>query len=314
MGKLSLENIAKQMARVEAAMEDTAVISQYQSLSVREIIMNPDNIAAEQDTPESIEALADSIATCGLIHPLVVSKIAEHQYMLLSGERRYKAITTHLDWQHIPCCVYTLDDVDLQTVITNSANLETRDYTVAERLRLYQQLETALQNLKAKGKYKGGIGRGIAKIMGVTEQQIWKYKQLTSSLTSDEFDRVTNINAAVKKLKPSLSFSGETDPETGQKLKPSLSFSGETDPETDQKLKPSLSFSGETDSQEEQKLKPSFSFSGETDRQEIVEQMIRGVKILLGGEIEEIEERDRSSLCVIHGELLRLQSHFTKEK
>ena len=94
MPKINKDNILKQLGRMEVAYEDMAVMSKPMSLSIKEIQLNQDNVAAQHDSDEEIRALADSIQTSGLIHPLTVNKTGEHQYMLLSGERRFKAITT----------------------------------------------------------------------------------------------------------------------------------------------------------------------------------------------------------------------------
>lgn len=200
MPKINLDNIQKQLERAEAEYEDAELNSKPMSLSPIEIILNPENTAAENDTAESIQQLADSIEAAGLIHPLTVNKISEHKYMLLSGERRYKAITTHLHWSSIPCTVYELKDTDMVTLVTVQANMETREYTVAERLKLYHQLEGSLRTLKAKGKYKGGISRGIAKMLGISEQQVGKYKRLSEQLGADELKQVTNIDKAIQSL------------------------------------------------------------------------------------------------------------------
>lgn len=203
MGKINPINIQRQLDRVEAEYADAQVNNRPLSLSPTEIIFNPHNLAAANDDEESIRQLASSIEAVGLIHPLTVNKIGDHQYMLLSGERRYKAITTHLHWDHIPCVVYNELDTDMVTVVTIQANMEVREYSVADRLALYQQLQTALRSLKDKGKYKGGIGRGIAEIMGVSEQQIGKYKKLCNELDTEQLRNVTNIDSAVRVLRRS---------------------------------------------------------------------------------------------------------------
>lgn len=200
MSKINLDNIKKQLSRVEAEYEDAKLNSKPMSLSPNEIVLNPDNTAAENDTEEDIRRLADSIETTGLIHPLTVNRISEHKYMLLSGERRYKAITTYLHWNSIPCTVYGLNDTDMIMLVTVQANMETREYTVSERLKLYTELDRSLRSLKDKGKYKGGVGRGIAKMLGVSEQQVGKYKRLSKQLSAEELNKVTNIDKAIKAL------------------------------------------------------------------------------------------------------------------
>ncbi len=197
---INVANIAKQLNRVENENSENITLSRPMSLHRSELILNPNNTAATNDTKESIEQLADSISASGLIHPITVNKLGEHKYMILSGERRYKAITTFLEWEYIPCTVYENLDNDMVSVVTVQANLQAREYSAADKLRLYGELETALKNLKAAGKFKGGISRSIAQLLGVSEQQVWKYKKITSELPSNEVNKIKNINDAVKKI------------------------------------------------------------------------------------------------------------------
>lgn len=197
---INVANIAKQLNRVENENSENITLSKPMRLHRTELVLNPNNTAALNDTPESIEQLADSISASGLIHPITVNKVDEHKYMILSGERRFKAITSYLDWEYIPCTVYENLDNDMVSVVTVQANLQAREYSASDKLQLYCELETALKNLKAAGKYKGGISRGIAQLLGVSEQQVWKYKKIISELPNEEIKKVKNINATVKRM------------------------------------------------------------------------------------------------------------------
>lgn len=220
---INVANIAKQLNRVENENSENITLSRPMSLHRSELILNPNNTAAANDTKESIEQLADSISASGLIHPITVNKLGEHKYMILSGERRYKAITTFLEWEYIPCTVYENLDNDMVSVVTVQANLQAREYSAADKLRLYGELETALKNLKAAGKFKGGISRGIAQLLGVSEQQVWKYKKITSELPSNEVNKIKNINDAVKKIVDSATAESppkvQLSPEDANRLK-----------------------------------------------------------------------------------------------
>ena len=197
---INVANIAKQLNRVENENSENITLSKPMRLHRTELVLNPNNTAALNDTPESIEQLADSISASGLIHPITVNKVDEHKYMILSGERRFKAITSYLDWEYIPCTVYENLDNDMVSVVTVQANLQAREYSASDKLQLYCELENALKNLKAAGKYKGGISRGIAQLLGVSEQQVWKYKKIISELPNEEIKKVKNINATVKRM------------------------------------------------------------------------------------------------------------------
>ncbi len=73
-------------------IEDTGVV---ETVAVNRIEFNPANDYRQQDTDESIRSLADDIERQGLLHNLVVSEKTENnekKYLLLSGERRLRAI------------------------------------------------------------------------------------------------------------------------------------------------------------------------------------------------------------------------------
>lgn len=102
--------------------------------------------------PENIEDLAKNIEACGLLTPLtVVGPDDEGNYEIISGERRYRAITmireTNPDFlPEVPCHIIgmEMDDLSKQLAIEIS-NIETRDDIHREQhrfnvVRLFKQL------------------------------------------------------------------------------------------------------------------------------------------------------------------------------
>ena len=73
-----------------ASSENTTDASQLKLLSVEKISPSPyqprKNIAQE-----GLQSLADSIKAQGLVQPIVVRKLADGQYELIAGERRWRA-------------------------------------------------------------------------------------------------------------------------------------------------------------------------------------------------------------------------------
>ena len=59
---------------------------------LRNIEFNPHNLWSCNDDDESIQQLADAIERNGLLHNIVVSQREDGTFMLLSGERRVKAL------------------------------------------------------------------------------------------------------------------------------------------------------------------------------------------------------------------------------
>ncbi len=201
MNKMDLikQNMGKRKEKTLDALSDNLIRSKSASIALAQIRLNPKNAAASEDSAEDVRRLADDIATVGLLHNLVVNQTGENEYVLISGERRYKALQ-QLGWTHAPCVVYDNLPDAMIGAMTVLANIDAREYSAAKRLLLYQELDTQLRELKRLGIYRGGIGRGIAQMMGVSEQQIGKYKKLTSELSSEELANVTNINTAFKEI------------------------------------------------------------------------------------------------------------------
>ena len=195
------KNINQSAAAVFLSAFGDETKSQHQVIPVEQITLHYDNTAAKNDTPESIQQLADSIEANGLIHPLAVNQIAEGQYRLLSGERRDRAITECLQWETVPCTVYNNLSTAMEQLILVSANLQARDYSAADKLELYVQAEAALREMKSSGKYRGGIQRGVAALLNVSEQQVGKYKAIVAGYTPDELPAIKNIDAAAKAVR-----------------------------------------------------------------------------------------------------------------
>ena len=195
------KNINQSAAAVFLSAFGDETRSQHQVVPVEQIALHYDNTAAKNDTPESIRQLADSIEANGLIHPLAVNQIADGQYRLLSGERRYRAITECLQWETVPCTVYNNLSPAMEQLILVSANLQARDYSAADKLELYVQAEAALREMKSSGKYRGGIQRGVAALLNVSEQQVGKYKAIVAGYTPDELPTIKNIDAAAKAVR-----------------------------------------------------------------------------------------------------------------
>lgn len=174
--KINVANIAAGLDSVQAVIDNLHMVGRQESVPAACIRMNPRNSARAKDTDEEIAELAAGIQASGLIHPLAVNKVSDTEYRLMSGERRYRAITTYLHWDTIPCMVYEGLSPDEELCVLITANMQTRRYTPEDRLMLYEQLDTALRHMRDAGEYKGGLQKGIADLMGVSERQIRTYK------------------------------------------------------------------------------------------------------------------------------------------
>ncbi|UJA21763.1 ParB/RepB/Spo0J family partition protein [Thermoleophilia bacterium SCSIO 60948] len=74
--------------------------------------------------PESIEALAESIAAAGIIQPLVVRPLDDGRYELIAGERRWRA-AQRAGLEEVPALLRVEEEVDrLQTALIENVARE----------------------------------------------------------------------------------------------------------------------------------------------------------------------------------------------
>ena len=102
-----------------------------------------------------IEALAESVATVGMLHPLVLNTAKQ----LIAGARRLEA-AKRLGWTEVPCrVVSTLDDA-LNALIAERDENNCRDpLTPTEMVELGRQIE-AVERPKAKERHREGSASG----------------------------------------------------------------------------------------------------------------------------------------------------------
>lgn len=212
---ININKINKGFGSVLEIKEEMALSShldQIEPVLIHPAKYNPYSL---NDTAESIHDLATSIEAVGLMHPLVVRMISEDYYELISGERRYKAITTHLNWRTIPCTVYeNLSDEQAQLML-HDANLSTREYTPQEKLMFYPQIEECINKMIDSGDLKGAKQKAMADLLHISDRQIRKYKTIRENLSEEEIHEVesgdVSVNAAYEKAKDIKAEKIETD-------------------------------------------------------------------------------------------------------
>ncbi|GAB7079461.1 ParB/RepB/Spo0J family partition protein [Megalodesulfovibrio paquesii] len=118
---------------------------EVRQLAVDSIAPNPNQ--PRRDFPAaSLRELADSIATQGVIQPILVRKSpagAEKPYELVAGERRLRA-SQLAGKTHIPAQVKLIDD-DTSLIIAIIENLQREDLNPLDEALGFQQLQDRLQ-------------------------------------------------------------------------------------------------------------------------------------------------------------------------
>lgn len=184
---INLKNLNKRIDNVTAFGEKLTTLAHSEEVSANYIIPAQNNICAKNDTVESVQELADSIAANGLIHDLTVNKMSETEYHLISGERRFRAITEILKWETIPCRVYEHMSDDNAQLMLLEANLQVRHYSDGELLNFYKEAEAIIERMQVKAPQQA-----LAALLGKSTRQIRKYQAISETLSQDEQKAISN--------------------------------------------------------------------------------------------------------------------------
>ena len=175
---INLENLTAAFADANETVQELKSTSRQELIPTSEIVAAEFNPYNENDSAENVEQLAKSIEAYGLIEPLCVNKGSDGLYHLISGERRFKAIL-RLNWKSVPCVVYDELEAIQAELRLHEANLETREYTSAQKFSFYKRVKELLEDLKDNGKLSGGLQKNIADMLHISERQVRKYDSIS---------------------------------------------------------------------------------------------------------------------------------------
>ena len=113
----------------ENYIETLPAVSRMEELEVESIIPNPKQPRSVFDD-DALEELADSIATLGLIQPITVRKEADGKYIIISGERRWRA-SKLAGKKTIPAYIREADDKELHEMALVE-NIQRQDLNAME--------------------------------------------------------------------------------------------------------------------------------------------------------------------------------------
>ncbi|HEY8938230.1 MAG TPA: ParB/RepB/Spo0J family partition protein [Cyclobacteriaceae bacterium] len=122
----------------------TSPTSGIQEIPVEEIEVNPFQPRTHFDQDALLE-LAESIKVHGIIQPITVRRLADHQYQLISGERRFQA-SKLADLKSIPAYIRSADDQQMLEMALIE-NIQRENLNAIEISLSYQRLITEC-NLK----------------------------------------------------------------------------------------------------------------------------------------------------------------------
>lgn len=101
-------------ALISTDLVKTQGSSSINEIPVSQIHANPDQPRRDFD-PESLQELAESIREIGIIQPITLRKIAEGDYQIIAGERRFRAAGL-AGLKTIPAYIRTADDENVMAM------------------------------------------------------------------------------------------------------------------------------------------------------------------------------------------------------
>ena len=152
-------------------------------IPVSSIIFNDNNVFSANDTEEEIRSLAENIRENGLIHNILVAEIAPDKYLLISGERRTKAVK-YLGRDTIKATIKSgLSEFEIMKLLF-FANSETREYTTEEKINIINDFKEKLKsiNIADKGSVSA-FNAYVSEAFNIHPRQASKLISISSELS-----------------------------------------------------------------------------------------------------------------------------------
>lgn len=188
-----------------------------------------------------IDDLAEDIKINGLNHNLVVRPCNDGTYELISGERRFTALSKlvlegHKQFINIPCKVVELNDIDAEIVLIQ-ANAQTRELSESEKLKQVNRLQELYKTKKANGEPVGRIREAIAKDLNLSTTQVGRYERINNSLIPELKELLEQGNLSTSNASEFSSLSEESQKGILEILNKNISLSKEEAISLKQELK-----------------------------------------------------------------------------
>ena len=157
--------------------ESVSSKSPYQLLPVYKIEPNPNQPRQDFDEAE-LEALAESIATHGIVQPLTIRETANGYYQIIAGERRWRAARL-AELKEIPVVIIEADDKKTMELALIE-NLQRQDLNPVEEALGYQALMndyglTQEDTAKRVGKSRPAVANAL-RLLALTPEVLEKVR------------------------------------------------------------------------------------------------------------------------------------------
>ena len=243
-----------------------------------------------------IDDLAEDIKINGLNHNLVVRPCNDGTYELISGERRFTALSKlvlegHKQFINIPCKVVELNDIDAEIVLIQ-ANAQTRELSESEKLKQVNRLQELYKTKKAKGEPVGRIREAIAKDLNLSTTQVGRYERINNNLIPELKELLEQGNLSTSNASEFSTLSEESQKGILEILNKNISLSKEEAISLKQELK-------RVELQKEEEIKTKNSLirynselktelnKAHTDKSEIISQLEGQLRVEVKQELDD---------------------------
>ena len=182
--KFNPTNAADRFAKLgDEAKKAKNKADRTEMIPISSIIMNEDNVFSANDTDEEIQSLAENIKENGLIHNITVAETAPDQYLLISGERRTKAMK-YLGRDTIKANIKSgLSEFEIMKLLF-FANSETREYTTEEKITIINSFKEKLKKFDTADKASvSAFNSYVSEAFNINLRQASKLISISSELS-----------------------------------------------------------------------------------------------------------------------------------
>lgn len=182
--KFNPTNAADRFAKLgDEAKKAKNKADRTEMIPISSIIMNEDNVFSANDTDEEIQSLAENIRENGLIHNITVAETAPDQYLLISGERRTKAMK-YLGRDTIKANIKSgLSEFEILKLLF-FANSETREYTTEEKIHIINDFKEKIKRFNIGDKASvSAFNSYVSEAFNIHPRQASKLISISSELS-----------------------------------------------------------------------------------------------------------------------------------
>ena len=243
-----------------------------------------------------IDDLAEDIKINGLNHNLVVRPTENGTYELISGERRYTALSKLVNegnkqFASVPCKIVELNDLDAEIVLIQ-ANAQTRELSESEKLKQVQRLSELYKAKKANGEKVGKIREVIANDLKLSPTQVGRYERINNNLIQELKELLEQGNLSTSNASEFSTLSEESQKGILEILNKNISLSKEEAISLKQELK-------RVELQKEEEIKTKNSLirynselktelnKAHTDKSEIISQLEGQLRVEVKQELDD---------------------------